>query len=100
MKSAVETTIWKFCICTDSNVSLNSEHTRTESSSSRTGFVFDFIALGAALLPKKIYEPSGMKAEGHPRARECRECEVIMHEARSDGDLQPVGRDSSKPNAG
>lgn len=41
-----------------------------------------------------------MKAEGRPHARECRECEVVMHEARSDGDLQPDGRDSSKLNAG
>lgn len=62
--------------------------------------LFSTLLRFALLRCRKIYEPSGMKAEGRPRARECRECEVVMHEARSDGDLQPDGRDSSKLNAG
>lgn len=99
MKSAVGTTIWKFCICTDSGFSLKSEPPRTEGSSSRTGFVSNFIALCAAL-PAKNLRAVGDESGGDTRVRENAEsARLLCTRLTVDGDIKPDGRETSESDA-
>lgn len=99
-KSAVETRIWSLLHLYGFKLGsqLGADANRRESSASHeTGFVLDFIAPWRCSVCRTIYEPSGMKAEGHPRARECRERQLVVHGAHSDGGLQPDGRGGRTP---